>query len=217
MGMIHSGHRTSDVYGIDDIQEMVRVVNPDVILVEIPPGRLAIALDEYREAGSITEPRVRVFPEYVDAIIPLQAELGFDMIPCAGWSKAMADDRRQKLKRWETERPAETAEVNHAMKVAEQRTTAGGDDDPAWIHTDAYDDIVREGMEPYNRLFNDDLGAGGWDNINAAHYALIAEYLDAHSGEGLRVLITFGSWHKYWFLDQLRQRDDVIAIQGIGD
>ena len=83
---------------------------------------------------------------------------------------------------------------------------------PRGIHSDRYDAIVAEGMEPHNRLWNDDLGAGGWDNINAAHYALIARALDAHRGEGKRFVITFGAWHKYWLLEQLRERDDVVVL-----
>ena len=71
-------------------------------------------------------------------------------------------------------------------------------------------------MEPYNRLWNDALGAGGWDNINAAHYALIERALDAHRGEGKRFVITFGAWHKHWFLRELRKRKD-ITIRNAGD
>ncbi len=71
-------------------------------------------------------------------------------------------------------------------------------------------------MEPYSRHFNDDLGAGGWDNINAAHYALIARALEQHRGEGKRFLITFGAWHKHWFKKELRKRDDIV-IRPLGD
>ena len=49
---------------------------------------------------------------------------------------------------------------------------------PRDIHTDRYDEIVKRGLEPYNRLFNDDLGLGGWDNVNAAHYSLIDQAID---------------------------------------
>jgi hypothetical protein len=81
---------------------------------------------------------------------------------------------------------------------------------PRGIHTDRYDAIVAEGMEPYSRLWNDDLGPGGWDNINAAHYALIARALDAHRGEGKRFVVMFGAWHKYWLRRALRRRDDIV-------
>ena len=215
LGMIHGGHRTSASYGIDRVRQIVGAIEPDYILCEIPPGRLARALAEYRETGSITEPRVSVFPEYVDAIIPLTREMSFQLVPCAAWTQEMAQDRREKLARWKTERADDHAEMQVAQERASQRLEAEGyADDPLRMHTLAYDEIVRKGMEPYNRLFNDDLGLGGWDNINAAHYALIERALDQHTGEGKRFLITFGAWHKYWFLDELRKRDD-IALRSL--
>ncbi len=211
MGMIHGGHKTSARYGIDTVKRYIRAIKPDYLLCEIPPDRLDAALSEFRNSGTVTEPRVRRFPEYVDAIFPLTAEMDFVIVPCAGWTREMADDRRAKLKLWETTRPEESGEVDRAEQAAEKGIERRGlGDDPRGIHTDAYDEIVKRGLEPYNRLFNDDLGAGGWDNINAAHYALIEAALDRHKGSGKRFLITFGSWHKYWFLEKLRKRRDIV-------
>lgn len=217
LGMIHSGHRKSEVYGIDKIQEIVRTIDPDLIFCEIPPGRLEGALAEYRETGKITEPRVKVFPEYVDAIIPLMESTKFEMVPCAAWTKSMADARRAKLEAWKTERPEESAEVTAAQRRAsEAQHEEGLSEDPLEIHTQRYDELVKQGMEPYDRLFNEDLGDGGWTNINAAHFDLIARALDTHRGKGRRVLITFGSWHKYWFLEALAKRNDV-KIRNLSD
>ncbi|MFQ5502297.1 MAG: hypothetical protein ACE5EQ_08350 [Phycisphaerae bacterium] len=213
MGMIHDTHRTSTLYGIDRIKQIVRRIDPDYILCEIPPDRIARATKEFRETNTISEPRVRRFPEYVDAIFPLTRELSFEIVPCAGWTRAMADDRAAKLKKWEKTRPADSRAVQAAEDRADALIEAEGmSEDPLKIHTDRYDAIVKEGLEPYNRLFNDDLGPGGWDNINAAHYGLIAEALDAHRGEGKRFLIMFGSWHKYWILEKLRSRTDIRLI-----
>ncbi len=213
LGMIHGGHRASDGYGIDEVTAIVRRVGPDLLLCEIPPERLGPALAQHRDTGVIAEERVRVFPEYVDAIIPLSAEMDFRLVGCARWTTEMARDRRAKLAEWRTTRAEETAEVEAAQAEANRRIEEGGGfDDPYWVHTDEYDAIVKEGLEPYNRLFNDDLGAGGWDTINAAHYALIAASLDMHRGEGRRFLVTFGAWHKYWFLEKLRERDDIVLL-----
>lgn len=211
MGMIHGGHKTSARYGIDTIKRYIRAIRPDYVLCEIPPDRFDAAMSEFRTTGTVTEPRVRRFPEYVDALLPLTKELDFVIIPCAAWTKAMADDRRAKLERWKTTRPEASREVDDAERAANEELEAlGFGDDPRGIHTDAYDAIVKRALEPYNRLFNDDLGAGGWDNINAAHYALIEAALDKHSGEGRRCVIMFGSWHKYWFLEKLRNRRDIV-------
>ena len=89
----------------------------------------------------------------------------------------------------------------------------GGDDDPRTIHTDAYDRIIERGFGPYNEHFNDDLADGGWDNINAKHFALIAAHLDSIRGQGRRVLVTFGAAHKGWFLSRLGERDDVTLLE----
>jgi len=211
MGMIHSGHRTSEIYGLDRVRAIVRAVRPDEILCEIPPDRLDTALEQYRTTGEITESRVRVFPEYVDAIIPMMEDAGFVLVPCAGWTHEMSDDRRAKLSEWRTTRPEESAEVEAAQDRADAQLAAEGlDEDPRTIHTERYDEIVRLGMEPYNRLFNDDLGPGGWDNINAAHFALISAAIDRNRGTGRRLLITFGAWHNSWFMDALRERDDIV-------
>ena len=70
MGMIHRGHRTNPNYDIDIVKQLIREINPDYILTEIPPDRYPIARKEFDEKDTITEPRVRVFPEYVDAVFP---------------------------------------------------------------------------------------------------------------------------------------------------
>ena len=136
----------------------------------------------------------------------------FSIIPCAAWTKPMADDRKAKLEEWKTTRPRDYAEVEEASERSDRQLEALGlSEDPLAIHTQRYDDITKEWLEPYNRLFNDDLGAGGWDNINKAHYSLISQALDAHAGEGKRFLIMFGAGHKYWFLEKLRTRDDCVV------
>lgn len=210
MGMIHSQHLTSKLYSIERIKSFIRSINPDFILCEIPPDRLDTALREFDENGKIDEPRVKRFPEYVDAMFPLHRDMHFEIVPCAGWTKAMSDNRQKKLVGFKKTRAKDWDEMNRAEAQAdEQLRKEHLDDDPLGIHTDRYDEITARGLEPYNRLFNDVLGAGGWDNINAAHFALIIAALDRHKGEGKRLLIMFGAGHKGWFLKKLRQRNDI--------
>jgi hypothetical protein len=210
MGMIHSGHRTNSDYDIETIKRIVRRVKPDYILCEIPPDRFDEAMKQFRDSGKVTENRVKRFPEYVDAIFPLTREMKFTIVPCAAWTKAMADDRRGKLERYKTERPDDVAEMDRAEKKAEKQMKAEHlSDTPKGIHSDRYDELVEQALEPYSRLFNDDLGLGGWENINAAHCALIEKALDKHAAEGARFLVTFGAWHKYWIKRRLAKRPDV--------
>lgn len=218
MGMIHGQHRTSERYSTAVIADAIRRIKPDAVLCEIPPDRWPIAHEEFARTGAITEPRVRVFPEYTYVLFPLSREMAFEIVPCAAWTKAMNDDRAAKLKDWRTSRAAQSAEVDAAEQRSDQRLAAASakaglsPDDPLFIHTDEYDAITKEGLEPYDRLFNTDLGAGGWTNINVAHYALIDKALSARRGTGQTVLLMFGAGHKAWFMDHLRQRTDVELL-----
>ena len=112
------------------------------------------------------------------------------------WEKTRREQHRQMT--------AQQRRVDRALRTQDLNTSLQG------IHTTSYDDLIRERMQLYDQYFNDDLGPGGWTNINAAHYALIAAALDAHRGR--RILITFGAWHKHWFLDKLLERSDIELV-----
>ncbi|MEL6110914.1 MAG: hypothetical protein AAFU85_33320, partial [Planctomycetota bacterium] len=80
MGMIHRNHRTSTDYSLERVKQIIRSVKPDYVLTEIPPDRLETAAEQFRNDGKITESRVIVFPEYVDALFPLTRELDFQIV-----------------------------------------------------------------------------------------------------------------------------------------
>ncbi|WP_145061827.1 hypothetical protein [Engelhardtia mirabilis] len=213
LGMIHSGHLESELYGLEQLEAILRAARPDLVLTEIPPDRFEAAAAEFAATGTITEPRVRAFPEYVDVLFPLQAELGFEIVPCAAWTREMADDRRAKLSELEVTQPRETAETDAGFASIEaEHQAAGMLDDPRTIHTDGYDEIVKIGTGPYDRHFNDALGLGGWSNINDAHWALCAAALDRVRGRGMRVAITFGAWHKGRLRAALAERTDCVEL-----
>ena len=64
--------------------------------------------------------------------------------------------------------------------------------------------VVRRGVD-----VDDDLGPGGWTQINAAHTSLINAELEKISGQGLTAVITFGAAHKYKILESLEGRSDI--------
>lgn len=213
MGMIHGSHRQPGPYDIDHLKELIRKINPDYVLTEIPPDRLDEAAKQFRETGRITESRVKVFPEYTDALFPLTTEMQFEIVPCAAWTKSMNDSRRATLQKLRTTHAEQYAEMETAQARASENITAiGPRNDPVTIHTQQYDDFVKTGMGPYDRYFNDLIGEGGWTNINAGHYGLIEKALDQHTGKGKRFLITFGSWHKYYIKEQLLKRADIQLV-----
>ncbi len=214
MGMIHGQHRTSKKWGLEQVRQTIINYNPDVIFPEIPPDRWQRIWSDYSEQGLIKDPRVKLFPEYVDILLPLKIELGYQVEPCAAWTKEMSDLRQSRMKAFNTD--PQYAD-QRAKYEAEDKTIHDNDtehltdsDDPRIIHSDAYDEQMAKELEPYDKYLNDLIGPGGWTNINKGHYNLIDEAIRKHPGE--RILITFGAGHKYWILRELRKRKDIRLV-----
>ena len=212
LGTIHGQHLTEEEYSIEVLTALIRAIAPDIILTEIPPDRFPVAMKEFLEKDTITESRVIRFPEYVDVIFPLSREMGFEIIPTAGWTQEMADNRREKLKAIseDSSRAEEWQKLLKAGKKSEFLIKATGREfDPYWINSEEYDQLSEIELSVYNELFNDELGPGGWDNINQAHYDLISDALNKYQFQGKRILITYGAGHKGWFLRALKKREDI--------
>lgn len=214
LGMIHDGHRKSTAWGLDAVRDTITRYRPDVVIAEIPPDRWQRIWRDYAERGVIEDARVRRFPEYSDVLLPLKVQLGFTVEPAAAWTQEMSDLREARIAAFEHE-PAfavRNAAYQAATKTAEALDTKHllDSDDPQVIHSAAYDRLTQIALTPYDEYLNDVIGAGGWTNINVAHYRLIDAAIRRHPGK--RILITFGAGHKYWLLEQLRQRDDIDLL-----
>ena len=216
LGTIHSGHLTDSVYNIAYLDKLVREINPDYILAEIPPDRMEAAMEGFKRDDSISEPRVLRFPEYVDVIFPLTKELDFEIIPTAGWTKPMADRRSAQLRaisKDSTRIKDWTAYVEANKRSDSIYKATGKVNNPHFIHTHTYDSIQDIALQTYNKLFNVELGLGGWENINIAHYWNIEKALEKHRYKGKRFLVVYGAGHKGWFLRQLQKRDDITLLK----
>ena len=212
LGTIHGSHLQHQEFGVEVFKNLIRKINPDIILTEIPPDRFDEAIRTYQEKDTVTEPRVSRFPEYVQVIFPLTKEMDFIIIPTAGWTQPMADARSEKLKAIseDSTRKVEWQEYLHAVHLSDSLIKATGRAfDPYWINSPEYDSLAEIELEVYNRLFNEELGAGGWDNINTTHFSYITRALDAYAYQGKRILITYGAGHKGWFLRELKKRNDI--------
>ncbi|MDX2473796.1 MAG: DUF4105 domain-containing protein [Candidatus Krumholzibacteria bacterium] len=217
LGMIHGGHRTSETWGLDQVRETIRAIDPDVVCPEIPPANWPGALATWQEKQVVEDSRVKVFPEYVDVLLPLTDELDFVVEPSAGWTPEMAVARRARMQLFETSAEDSVAAVAYDRDeqwvqgwLAEHPAPAP-DDDPFYIHSPAYDLRTKIELGPYEYHLNDVIGPpGGWTHINGEHFALIADAIRRHPGQ--RVLVTFGAGHKYWFLEQLRNMPEVELV-----
>lgn len=213
MGMIHGRHPTSELWGFEELEITIRNFQPDVVCVEIPPNRWEKAWRDYTERGVVEEPRTVVFPEYNDFMFRLAADMGFEMVPCAAWTKEMNDLRRARIAEFETASrfARESTEYRRLREAArEQHPPPGDPDDPRYIHSDAYDAAVKAEYEVYDRYLNDWIGPGGWTNINVGHMRHVDRVITDNPGK--RILVTFGAGHKYWFLEKLKGREDVVLL-----
>lgn len=214
MGMIHDRHRRSEVWGLSQVREAVHNYRPDVILTEIPPDRWDRVWERFQLDQVVVDSRVRRFPEYVDAVLHVALKLGATVEPCAAWTREMAEERREKIQEFENDprfsernqkyiRDLEAVQSRYPDPLSEA-------EDPAFIHSSAYDLRMKEELSLYDEALNDWIGPGGWTNINTSHMKLIDAAIDRHAGK--RILITFGAGHKYWFLEKLRERSDVTLL-----
>jgi len=216
LGTIHGGHLTDSIYDTDYLNELILEINPDYILAEIPPHLMQSAMDGFIKDDSISEPRVMRFPEYTDVVFPLTKKMDFEIIPTAGWTRMMANERSSKLRAIskDTARVEEWEAYLTARSITDSTYKATGKvNDPYFIHTDRYDEIQDIFLQEYNRLFNMELGLGGWENINIAHYWNIEKALEKHRYKGKRMLIIYGAGHKGWFIRELRKRDDIEILE----
>ncbi len=148
--------------------------------------------------------------------MPLTKEIDFEIIPTAGWTKPMADEGSAKLRAisQDTSRSADWSAYTQANKRADSLYAATGKvNDPYFIHTHTYDSIQDIALQTYNRLFNVELGLGGWENINIAHYWNIEKALEKHRYKGKRFLIVYGAGHKGWMLRELQKREDITLLE----
>lgn len=212
LGTIHRGHLTQKAYSLKVLKAIITTINPDIVLAEIPPDRFYIAQDEWKRNKKIREERVVQFPEYTDVIFPMSKKLDFEIIPVSAWTEQMAEAREQTLYEISNDPHRQDdwdAYLFAKEKSAEENEVKGNGFDPLWINSTEYDDILEIELKVYNRLFNRELGAGGWDNINKAHYALIEKALDQFENKSKRMLITFGAGHKGWLKNALSEKENI--------
>ncbi len=213
MGMIHSAHESSERWGLAQVEQTIRSFRPDVVCTEIAPDRWDRIDRDLRDRDAIEDPRVLRFPEYADLILRLSLSMGFTIEPCAGWTIEMSDLRSSRIGSFERDARWAAPRAEYARRLSALRATydAGpAADDPAYIHSDAYDLRQRGELALYDEYQNDMIGPGGWTNINVEHYRNVDLTIRRH--RGARILVTFGGGHKYWLLERLRARDDIEVL-----
>ena len=212
LGTIHSGHFEHKDYSLKVLKEIVTTINPDLLLAEIPSNRFKAVMAEWKTNRIILDSRVNQFPEYSEVIIPLSDKLNFELIPVSAWTETMSVAREKELDNiyQDTNRSGDVNAYQRAVQQSNSILSAVEKEyDPLWINSEEYDQAIDIQMEAFEDAFGKDLGIGGWENINKAHFALIERALNQYANQGKRILITFGAGHKGWLRSALKTRNDI--------
>ena len=200
-------------FDLDRLERLLRDLDPHRVFCEVPPDRFGSTWHEFVYTATVDDERLSELPEVTEALYPLALEGRIRLVPCSAWTPEVAAHRASLLEQWRTTRPADTREVDKARTLARERIALEGlENDPLGVNSERYDAIVAEGMLPYERLLDRDLGTGGWRESNLAHYTLIETALDDCAGEGLRVVILFNAWNKYRLLELLSSRRGIELL-----
>lgn len=220
LGAIHGSHLGSKGYSVEAVIETVRNYKPDVVCVEIPPDLFAGHVKAIDRKGFGTTKSdlqgqrwIGAFPELYRGVIPLRKELGFEVVPVSGWRPEVSADRKEF---WQgagkqgvmADRRRIYDEVRAALTEIQDRERHR--EDPRFVNSQHYSDVRQLERTLWAACFDEGLGRGGEVAINRAHWRNIAAALERHRGK--RILIVYGAAHRYWFLRELRRRDDVQLL-----
>ncbi|HIG10533.1 MAG: hypothetical protein ABGY71_04270 [bacterium] len=213
LGSLHEEHSSSAGYDLEALEALLREINPGLVLCEVPPGRYEKAWGEFVATGKVSREPTALYPEVTEVLFPLALEGRVTVKPVSAWTASELRRREELLAQWETSRPRDSRTVQAAEERGRRELKRLALTDSAEsVHSARFDQIVAAAMEPGERLFGADLGQGSWTQINRAHAELIDAALDRCSGDGLRVVVLFGAWHKHRLRELFRRRSDIHLI-----
>lgn len=215
LGTLHGGHLDSELWGLDQVRETIRRINPDVIGLELADDNLAAVLETWTANKTVEDERALRFPEYVQVVLPLMDEMDFDVASIAMWHEMLDKMRRGKVAEFnKLDEYKQQREEYAAAKVWTKEWLATREfvaDDPFYIHSWDADIYARGKSGAYDFYLNDVIGRPtGWTYVHDEHYDKIINVLREYPGK--TVLLTFGTNHIYWFNEILRWHPDVELV-----
>lgn len=212
LATIHGAHLRSEGYSLAVLEGIVSRVDPDVVLVEIPPARFDKALQEVDELGeqasaeTIDDPWLRAFPELYKVVLPQRDELGYEVVPVSGWTPEVSKDRKAyRAEHPQGPREPDSSATRSAFKAAAAKHRAN--ENPRWLNGPEYLELSGRAERAKSNAADHELGQAGVEAINAAHFRLVARAIEEHRGR--RILLVYGALHRWYMQPRIE------AMQGV--
>jgi hypothetical protein len=201
LGVLHNFHASlfRDHYSLDDLAGILRILQPDSVLAELPP-------DWEMRYTPETLPDFKM--EYREVILPLAKELGYVVIPVDYASPLYAaqhadwDEARQTLVPYGKAKHELLTQFEEAVFAALPRFFRS----PQALNSAACNDLIRALKETEALWFyRENPENNPCEMHNRLNYENILETIQLRKDQ--RFIITFGLYHKYWFEERLQQED----------
>ncbi len=176
------------------LDRLLRAAEPEVIVAEIPPARLARLRRAVAEETE--DPWLDSFPELASVVVPVAEELGVPLVAGSGWARQVTDD-------WQAYWTAHPDGPDGDLWVrAHARITARLADegsDPQWIHSPLYRELTAWHATALSTHAGRELGAADPLLYYREHARRLREAIETHRGK--RVVVVFDARVR-WYLER---------------
>lgn len=201
---LHRGHLHHEDYPMSMLEKLVRAVEPEVVIAEIPPaGRARI---EAALAAEQPDPWLESFPELSQVVYPLHRELGFELVAASAWERQVSDDWSTY---WAAHPNGPDAELYQNAATHFARVTEDEDDDPEWLHSPTYRRLAAWTDTALSSHAGDELGAADPIRLGRRHAAAVVRAILAHQGR--RIAVVWDA-RKRWILEREVQTLSNVTI-----
>ncbi len=207
LGALHKAHLSSRAYSLALIERVLRQVDADVVLVEIPPDRFDGALAEVDRLGAaatadaIQDPWLSAFPELYRVVLPLRHALGYEVVPVSGW-RPIVSQHRQRYWRKHPQGPDTVSYRDATARFQQARRDQRASENPCWVNGPEYRRLSAAAQQALAQSADAQLGEAAVLKINAAHWSFVKQAVQKHRGK--RILLIYGALHRWYLEPRLR-------------
>lgn len=204
LGTVGLRHHSRQGYPTETVASFLRAFAPDVVLVDVPPAAfervLTLAPDD---------PWLRSRPELREAVLPLAAELSYDVVPVSGFE----DQARTDWAAYWSEHPDGPDSADWRRAVGAYHFGWGEVDDEDFALYVNGPDFARQKRwvrQALSAAAEEQLGAAGVYALEGAHFDRVRAAIEAHPGQ--RIALVFGAGHRWYLTSRVAELEGVTLL-----